>query len=86
MVLTAVTAPFHLGGSNEAAVMRDWCLFQGWDSTSGESNLAVSYHLTLTQATKMAKLNSVLRSTLANDSTILLHFDKQRHGKETQAV
>lgn len=77
MVLTAVTAPFHLGGCNEPSVRRDWCLFQSWDITSGESKLVVSYNLT--QATKMAKLNSVLKSTLANDNIILLHFDKQRY-------
>lgn len=54
-------------------------MFQNWDFTSGESKLAASYNLTPTQAPKMAKQNSALKSTLANDNTILLHFNKQSH-------
>lgn len=56
-------------------------MFQSWGFTSGEGKLANGYTLTLSQATKMAKLNSVLRSAPASDSTTLLHFTKQSQWK-----
>lgn len=81
-VLTAVTASFHLGDSNEPAIRIDWRVLElGLYIRREQGTFVHVYNLILLQATKRTKLWSGLKFFLADDNIILLQFDNENKWK-----